>query len=267
MAFLAHWKIDEAPLANATTAIDSIAGGSGSHSGAYAFTGTGYYGRLDACGVGGRHLRLVNTASDGGHITSIGNPGDFRLAGTFTGMFWFHKDHYYFDHTRTVFNCTGINDSSADENDWWDINCFAGRTIQVRWETAPGVRVTVGSALNILPKNGWCHIAVVRYEVVTGMWGIKFYVNGVLADTQDNSGSGWSPPVGGVNALPYIGRTGATTHIGYETWIDSVRFYDDAQSDSQILAVYNDEVSAIFGTQIGETGPNNTGLNAGFSTI
>jgi hypothetical protein len=288
MTLLAHWKFDEgAAVTGITSAIDSVAGGSGSHSGTYGFT-TGSLGRLVPGGVGGRHLRCIS-GTGGGVITSIGNPSDFRIASLFTAMFWFGFDattQLYSGSTRKIFNCTGINDVDAVQNDWFDIRLFAPYAIQVRWETAPGVRVTVTSANYILHRNGWMHIAVVRYEVTPGFVGVRFYINGVLVDTQDNGGAGFSVPVGGSSALPYIGRDGYANDTGI-IHIDSLRFYDTVENVATILGIYNDEIDYIEGIPVEEpdiyssqsvinygprysiidSGENNPRDNAGFNQL
>lgn len=255
MTFLAHWKCDEGSGVKAQTAIDSEGNGSGSHTGDYIFNASSdSYAALSSGGVGGKHLHTTrNTSGYGGGIDNIGNPADFRLLGTFTVMFWFCDDWFrILTYGKYFVGCTGANDLSTAEHDLWQVRYAANRAIAVYWETAPGVRTTVTSASEIRKKNGWDHIAVVRYEVTSGMWGIKFYVNGVLADTQDNSGVGWAPPTDGANSLPYVCRRGSRLDNDAHE-IDSIRVYDTAENVSVILAAYNAEKEFFFGLEVDDT--------------
>ncbi len=289
MTFLAHWKCDEGSGIEATVAIDSEGNGSGSHNGTYGYSTTSdNYGSLSSGGVGGKHLHTTRNASGyGGAIININNPADFRLVGTFTAMFWFCDDYYrVITYGRYFIGCTGAEDTTIAENDLWQVRHASHRAIAVYWETSPGVRTTVTSVTGICKKNGWDHFAVVRYEVTAGMWGIKFYVNGVLADTQDNTGAGWSPPTGGTNSLPYVCRNGGSINND-ESEIDSIRVYDTEENAATILAVYDAEKQYFEGLgvddtielgmvrslpdeaeyQVIDTGPNSDRINAGFSTV
>ena len=289
MAFLAHWKIDEGIGGNPTTAIDDQGGGSGQHDGTYDLP-WGSAGLFPG-GIGGKHLHLYSSgASARGYIGSIGNPSDFRLLGIVSAMLWFHPDTYYgmtaASDLKYLIGCTGADDVGAAENDLWSVEAYFPNLLRVQWETAPGVRVTVTSNNDIYPENGWMHLAIVRYEVVANKWGIKFYVNGALADTQDNAGAGWNPPVGGGSTLPLVGKA-VSAYSPRSFNLDSVRVYDDEQSVAQILAIYNAEKPLFEGLPAAdlslpsrnlvvnqyqyarvETGPNaTTRENAGFSIV
>src|SRR4030042_1028319 len=235
MTFLAQWKKNDGPYQGATVAADAEGGGSGSHDGVWTW---GSYGQLNPGGPYGMHVRNQT----GGYVSSIGNPADLRLLGNITVAAWIHADDYYYwsdSNPRYIVNCTGTDDTQA-QNDLWSLEVVGDRALRFRWENGVGVDVVVDSDDNILPIQGWSHVIVVRYEVVAGKWGIRFYVDGSLASTKDNGGAGWDPPDGGGSSLPYVGRRGGS--VSGTMWMyASVRIYDTAEDDAGALAIYSIE--------------------------
>lgn len=264
MTFVAHWKVNEGSLLSPTTAIDSAAGLSGSHNGTYDHYSLSY-GKFESGGVGGRNVHIISSGRSS--IGSIGNPTDFHISTDLTVMFWFYMDLYGGNYTRKVVNCTGVNNSSADENDWWKIE-LTGTTLlptfRMVWQTGVGSNTTVTADYNTFPSNGFYLASIVRYEVTTNKYGVKFYANGSLVNTKDNGGIGWDPPVGGVNALPYVGRDGYGVSQSYFAY-DSVRVYDEELNESQIDEIYQEENQYYEGMPVVESGLYSSRSGAGFN--
>lgn len=243
MTLLAHWKIDDGRDITAPAAVDSAAGGSGAHDGSYSFSS---YDKLYPFGVGSVHMFVANN----GYISSIANPADLRLIGSLTLLLWVAPDEYYgwvAGGTRKLISCSATDNATEATNNPFNLYTQIANPRQVifHWQhTASNTDIYVTSAV-ILPIAGWCHLAVVRYEISSGFFGVKFYVDGVLADTQDNGGPGYAAPTGGGSALPYIGRDNAGIS-GTDFMYDSVRIYDTEESDANILAVYNAEKLDVF---------------------
>lgn len=223
-----------------TTALDAAAGGSGAHDGTYVLSSTLGWGNLLPGGVGGKHV--VNRGNNaGGTVISIGNPSDLRLLGAMTVMAWYAPDDYYYHYNPSyIASCTGLDETEA-ENDLWSLEIAGVRIVRLRWENGLGVDINAVSGASFLNQQGWTHVAVTRYEMTPGKWGCDFYADGQYHSTDDNTGSGYDPPTGGGNSLPYLGRIGVAqtpTSMSY----DSVRVYDTEESAASILAVYNAEV-------------------------
>lgn len=237
MTLLAHWPLDDG-TPTVSTARDAAAGGSGSHEGSY----NHYFvlpGNLIPGGVGGQHLYIRN-GGNYGTIDSILNPSDLRLTGTMTVMCWFHNDPTYVTAAQYIANCAGVDDTEA-ENDLWDFRVDTSGRVHLYWENGAGVDVQTTSGNDLWVVQGWTHIAAVRYEVVAGKWGTKFYANGQLHSTDDNTGAGYDPPTGGGNSLPFVGKKN-TSYNTRRTHVDSIRVYDTAESQPNIEAVYDTEV-------------------------
>jgi len=240
MTFLAHWKIEEGRGAgpNGQTAYDSAAGGSGDHNGVYKLD-TGYSGVLASPGVGGVHLQPVNLF-DHGYIYNFNNIADLRLTGVMTLMFWFRKPEGYAVVNGCVIADCGGNAETQAANRLWMVDTRDGRLIRMLWENGAGVDVSVISTA-IMPVRGrFVHVAVVRYEISPGFYGVRFYIDGSLADTQDNGGPGYAGPDGGSSSILYIGRyeNGQPARV---YCVDSVRVYDSDEGAS-VAGIYAAEL-------------------------
>lgn len=247
MTLLAHWPIDDGlDRPTPATARDVAAGGSGAHDGTYTW---GTYSELWAGGYTPDSNRVgAFLYSHYAYIDSIANPADLRLLGemTISGWFWvdFHAIangfHEWDDGVRKFVTCGAADDASEATNDCFDLRNNA-RKVEFGWQFGAGqTQVTVQSA-DILPWIGPVHIAAVRYEVSVGFYGVKFYIDGVLVDTQDNTGSGWAGPTGGGSCLPRLLRDAAGINNRI-LMADSIRIYDTAENDAAILAIYNAEL-------------------------
>lgn len=247
MTLLAHWPIDDGIYRpSPATVRDIAAGGSGAHDGEYNW---GTYGGLYPGGVGGRHFR----ADSSSYVKNITNPSDLRLLGSITIMLWaWVEDLYHWDYgARRLVSCSVSDLGSEATND-----CFLLRSssyeLLMSWQySASQTTVNVTSIVDILPYSGPVHIAVVRYEISPGFYGVKFYLDGVLVDTQDNSGVGWPAPTGGGSCVPYIGRDVLTSSAAF--FIDSVRIYDSEESDANILSVFDSETDIIHASEFDHT--------------
>lgn len=246
MTLLAHWPIDDGlDRPSPATARDVAAGGSGAHDGTYVW---GTSSRLWAGGysVGaGRSGKFLY--SKYAYISSLANAADLRLLGDMTIAGWFWVDfievssgfHEWNDGVRKLVSCSVANDASEATNDCYDLR-NNNHKLEFSWQFGAGQTVVTVQSADILPYVGLAHIAAVRYEVTTGFYGVKFYINGVLADTQDNGGSGWAAPSGGGSCTPQLLRdsSGINSKI---LLVDSIRIYDSAENDAAILAIYNEE--------------------------
>jgi len=247
MTLLAHWKLDEDRGIGTTTCLDSAGGGSGSHDGTYTMGSNEGGGALFPGGVGGSHLY---STYQGGVVRSIANPSDFNLHGSLTIEFWLHHwDEYtYWNGTARIMSSYFTPwATEADNYPWyiWTTNAQQGAPI-LSWQYGSSGTV-VNVSCSVSPEPMWTHIAIKRYEITPGYYGVKFYYNGVLVDTQDNSGVGWPAPTGGANCIPaFGGRYDSFTSYYVHFFLDSVRIYDDEQSDEEILAVYGEEVLEMF---------------------
>jgi hypothetical protein len=238
MAFLAHFKFADAPAQNATTALDSEGGGTGSHSGTYSFTSPVSNGSIMPGGIEGRHVRIQN--ADSGSVTSLGNIADLRITGEMTVAFWYYTEDT--DSWHPIIEINGINETQA-ENKLFAVNRESTGRLSMKWENGAGVDVDVNSINNIvIDFDRWLHCAVVR-EANGGNFNVKFYVNGVLVDTQDNGGSGYAGPDGGGNSLGFIGRDQASTEPVGTFRFDSLRIYNSAENATTILGIYNSELA------------------------
>jgi len=245
MAFLAHWKIGGAPgdAMNGQAAVDSAAGGSGAHDGTYVLNALGGS-LLKGFGTDeGLHLQ-ASSYWNYGYIHNMANVADLRLQGLMTVAAWFRKlDNYAVESGLYLANCGGSAGTQA-ENRQWTLEARAGGGLRMLWENGVGVNVDVQSISGILPvRTRWVHVAAVRYEVTPGFYGVRFYVDGVLADTQDNTGSGWAPPDGGGSSPVYIGRwAGGQPARGFA--VDSVRLYDSDEG-ANLAAIVAAEAPAF----------------------
>lgn len=251
MVLLAHWPIDDGYVDAPTTTRDIAGGGSGAHDGVPNLSSSFCY---RPGGVGGHHLHKRSNSYEGS-VASIANPADFRLLGELSVSGWLCPDdsYYWYTYDRVLACCDGIDETEA-ENRLWDFrtngSATGGRGLSLRWENGAGVDVRVDSiSLASWPTQGWCHVAAERYEVTPGFWGVRFYLNGVLVDTQDNGGAGWAPPTGGGNSLPFLARLNQSVGGYREFKYDSVRVYDSAVGASQHAA---DVAADIAAGQIGD---------------
>lgn len=243
MTLLSHWKLGDGRY-NPSTAIDAAAGGSGAHDGSYSWGASPAGGALFPGGVDGSHLY---SAYNGGYIDSIGNPADLRLLGGMTIMLWLHhwdaNQYWGYAGNRFICNCTSYPWTAEADNTPWDVyvsHVNVGRPY-FRWDygTSP-TSVWIQCAVD--PPARWYHLAIKRYEISAGYYGVKFYYDGVLVDTQDNGGPGWPAPTGGGNAIPYIGRRDDANNTYYcHYFLDSIRIYDSEESDAAIEAVHDAE--------------------------
>lgn len=234
MVLLAHWPIDDGYFGAPTVARDIAGGGSGAHDGVPNISSASYsYGNYRPGGVGGHHMHKRANSYEGS-IASIANPSDFLLLGNIAVSCWVAPDGYYYwySYDRVFATCEGDQNSELEaDNMLWEFRtnngATGGRGLSFLWEYGAGNDVRVDSiSLASWPIQGWCHVGAERYEVTPGFWGVRFYVNGVLVDDQNNGGSGWPAPTGGANALPFVARKN-TSNGGYREWFyDSVRVYD-----------------------------------------
>jgi hypothetical protein len=254
MVLLAHWPIDDGYSNQPTVTRDAAGGGSGAHDGVPQLDTS--EAKYQPGGVGGQHLFHQGNSLDG-TVSSIANPADFQLFGALTLSAWVAPDTYYFwgGGEHYIVSCSGPNSGLQADNNLFDFRVGAGRFLKLQWQNGLGVNVVVTSTSNILPyHSGWSHVAAERYEVTPGFWGVRFYVNGALADTQDNGGAGWLPPDGGANALPYIARLNHDDGAVYrDNYYDSVRVYDTAIGQSAIAADVAADIAA------GQPGPSGDG--------
>jgi len=258
MVLLAHWPLDDGDYRPAPpTARDVAAGGSGSHAGTYTWGSGG----LRPTGVGGHHFE-----SDDSYIDSIGNPSDLILLGSVTAVSWLWCDDYYhFGYeNRNVVSCVAVDDATIATNDafWLRNNAFK---LEFAWQYGAGqTQVTATTSTSVLPYGKPSHVAAVRYQISPGFYGVKFYVDGILVDTQDNGGPGWAAPTGGSSCVPYVGY--ALTDNNRACYLDSVRIYDSEESTANILAIYDAEKDSIMMAAT-HNGPNSSRENSGWAKL
>jgi hypothetical protein len=263
MTLLAHWKIGGAPGAylNGQQATDAAGGGSGFHHGLYSLN-VSSGGFLDPPGVDGLGMR--NRAySSYGTIYSIANNADFiALKGDMTVMAWYRTDNStYNQDTMYIASCGGSGETS-DLNHQWLLEVRTGNALRLFWEYGAGVDAAVQSANDILPVRTWyTHVAAVRYEIVPGFYGVRFYVNGVLVDTQTNGGAGYAAPTDGSNSPTYVGRSG-DSQATQTFYIDSVRVYDTTE-DAIIPGIYAAE-APFYALEAHDISPSFTRTTRGF---
>jgi len=176
-----------------------------------------------------------------------------------------HDDAYY----SWAFSDRAIAGASSDGSgleagnaQWW-FQTKTDRQLQLSWLYGAGSLVEILSGGTPLPLNGWVHVGVERYEVISGFWGAKFYVNGSLWSTQDNGGAGWPAPTGGSLAQMNLACS-QTWHGGYELNYDSVRVYDAAVGAAQMLADFNADIAAGHPGSAGQGGVVKTDNPTGF---
>lgn len=240
MVLLAHYKFNEAPAQNATTAVDVAAGGSGSHSGTYTFSSPDNNGGLEPGGIGGRHTRI--SLNDSGSVASLGNISDLRITGEMTVMFWYYSEDT--DSWHPIVEVNGVDETQA-ENKLFSVSRESSGRLAMKWEYSTGIDIDVFSANNIVQDlDKWMHCAIVR-KLNGSNFNVLFYVNGVLVDTQDNGGGGYTAPDGGGNSLGFIGRDQASTEPVGTYRIDSLRVYNTAESSASISSQYSAEVDSF----------------------
>jgi hypothetical protein len=251
MAELARYLFNEAPVQGAVTAVDTVAGGSGSHSGSYFFTATPSDGSILPGGVGGSHVRI--SLADSGSVVTLGNIADLRLTGEMTVTFWYYTEGV--DSWHPIIEVNGVDETQV-ENKLFAVSRESSGRLAMKWEHTAGVDVDVNSANNIVQNwYQWIHCAVVRVAN-GGNFDVLFYVNGALVDTQDNGGGGYQGPDGGGNSLAFIGRDQASAEPVGTFRMDSLGIYNSAESAGTILALYTAEealrqASVIRDTDIG----------------
>jgi len=239
MTFLAHYLFNEAPVQEATTAIDIEAGGSGPHNGTYTFSSPSSRGGLEPGGIGGRHTWI--SLNDSGSVTGLGNINNLRISGAMTMSFWYYSDNI--DAWHPIMEMNGV-DETQPENKLFGVSRETSGRLAMKWENGAGVDVNVFSSNNIVEVlDQWYHCAVVR-KANGGNFDVLFYVDGTLVDTQDNGGSGYAGPDGGTNSFGFIGRDQASTEPSGAFRIDSLRLYDTALSAGDINSIYLIEKAA-----------------------
>ena len=239
MTFLAHWKIGGSPGSglDGQPAIDSAAGGLGAHNGVYrvtteeSITSTHGYDEYQS-------LRGSGSGTDG-IIDTIANVSDLQLTGTYTVMFWFMPRNVL-DNGMYVYS-VGASGESLETNFLVHIEARSNGSIRVFWEYDAGTDVNVYSVTELISVIRWHHVAVVRYPISSN-YGVKFYIDGVLADTQNNGGAGYPAAADGSSTAAYIGRTATdSTAVNYYN-LDSIRVYDTDES-ANVASVYATESS------------------------
>jgi hypothetical protein len=240
MAELLQFKFNEAPVQGAPTAIDLVAGGTGSHSGTYYWHASTSYGSLKPGGIGGRYVHIDN--SDSGSITSLGNIADLRITGALTLMFWYYSLGVNTWHP--IMEVNGTDDSQA-ENKLFSVSRESSGRLSMKWEHSTGTDVDVYSANDIIENAyKWYHCAVVR-KANGANYDVLFYINGALVDTQDNGGGGYTGPDGGGNSLAFVGRDQASNEPAGAFDIDSVRLWNSAENVTSINSVYTTEYAEM----------------------
>jgi len=241
MVLLAQWNLDEGPEDVPTTAIDSAAGGSGSHDGTYTLGGK------VAGGLGPWHL----TAASSNYVTSFLNDADLHLLGEMTVMCWYMKPgNDYWGGGSSALAMVGSGSSGSENYNYnylFDFN--GGEDFVLRWESAEGVWHVPASGTGILSPWGWNHVAAARYDIA-GNLGVKFYVDGQLVMTDDNGGPGYSPPTNGTLSEMMIGRYGGNANT-LMAHMCELRIYDEERSQAQIEAVYDAGLPSIEGSIVG----------------
>jgi hypothetical protein len=101
----------------------------------------------------------------------------------------------------------------------------------VRTSTGGPDRGIQGGAAR-LPLNTWSHIAVTYERIATGSV-LKFYINGVLANTINSTLA--QSILAGTQPL-HIGQSNAQISEGFNGLIDEVRIYSRALSGDEITA-------------------------------
>lgn len=241
MTLIAHWPLTGNPgdAEDGQPAYDIAGGGSGYHDGIYEVSTSEI---LGPWGVGGRHLNCNQLLS--GYVHSFANLSDFiALKGEMTVCCWRRKHQGATSTEQGRMVCCGGAGETSDTNYQWQFETRANGALSLFWEYGAGSDVIPISATGILSNNGgWYHVAAVRYLITPGFFGVRYYVNGVLVDTQDNGGSGYPPPDGGSSSSLFIGRnTGGDPPAGTGFGIDSVRVYDTDES-SNIATIYAAEL-------------------------
>jgi hypothetical protein len=238
MVLVAHWKFNEEVGQEAVTAVDVAGGLSGSHSGTYSWHATFDNGYLSPGGIGDRHCYI--NQNDSGSVDSLGNISDLRLDDELTVMFWYYSEGV--DTWHPIIDIDGVDETQA-ENRLFAVSRESSYELSMEWEHTAGVDVNVVSTGNIVDgTNQWYHCAVVR--IANGAnYDVLFYVNGVLADTQDNGGGGYVGPDGGGNALGFIGRNQASTEPTGAFRIDSLRVYNTPETVTTIADIYTTELA------------------------
>lgn len=241
MTLIAHWPLAGAPgdSEDGQAAPDIAAGGSGAHDGIFEVSASE---PLKPWGSGNTHLFCNELSS--GYVHTFSNLADLRgLQGTMTVACWRKK---YQSATGTDYgylaSCGGGDETQA-ANYQWQFRSRINGALELFWENGLGVDVLTASITGLLPNNGgWHHVAAVRYQISPGFYGVKYFVDGVLADTQDNGGGGFPGPDGGSASVFYIGRnTNAQPPGNTDYGVDSVRVYDTDES-ANISSIYASEI-------------------------
>jgi len=157
-----------------------------------------------------------------------------QLTGTYSVMFWFMPRNII-NNSMYVFNVGGSGETQA-LNHLIFIEVRLNGAIRVFWEYGSGTNVDIYSTANLINAMRFHHVAVIRYPIAAN-YGVKFYIDGVLADTKDNGGTGYTAADGGTSALGYIGRTAEDTTAANYYNVDSVRVYDTDES-ANVAAVH-----------------------------
>lgn len=248
MTLLAHWKMGDGRAGGPSVAKDAAAGGSGAHDGTYNLTSTYVF-------PGGPYGGHLYSTYQGGYIYNILNPADLRILGELTISAWVHHwDEYLGWQTGVHYVCVchkSAWSTEADNNPWYF--CVYNQALYLSWQYG-SVPTGVAVQSTVELKGKWSHVAVKRYEISPGYYGVKFYIDGQLVETMDNGGPGWPGPTGGGNALPFMGRNEANLQAYYVHYHStSIRIYDEALLDEDIEDIYDTEL-ALFQSEIEQEG-------------
>jgi len=267
MTLLAHWKLNDRPIRDAHGGVAYDSGSAGRYSGVYTFISSG---GLFSGGAYGRYFYASSHWTGGiSKVHTWSNIAELRLQDEMTISAWVHPqlswDTSYGFYSENIVGVIGVDETEV-ENDPWRLSIDAASLrMSFMWEHGLGTDVIVYSSNNILARLGWIHIVAVRYLVAPGMYGIRYYQDGVLFSTHDNGGVGYSPPTGGGNSLGSIGPiiSGVTTMNS----ISSVRVYNHAMLDTEVTALHDEESVGVYRQTVIETGVNSPEQDAGFKRL
>jgi hypothetical protein len=230
--------------------VDIAAGGSGSHSGTY------YDQQLVPPGIDGYHL-FIDTSD--GTVRDVQNNSDLIILGDLTLGCWLHEyeenEQGYIGSEGWLTSCRLIA-CGADGETLATNYCYlmqvsgTATELQLFWEYGAGSNVAALSGAGLVNNMGWTHVMMVREDYSGGPnQQVKFYKDGQLFSTDNNSGAGFTPPADGSSGYCQIGRGGesagtARAHIG------SVRIYNEALDAAAVETVYDSEKEYFQNVQV-----------------
>ena len=211
---VSHYKLDEGA---GTTALDSSGNGNNGtlvNGPKYTSNQNGIYGKaLDFDGIN-QYINVPNPSTD--------------LSGTLTISMWFKRD-------TTNTHQTLISKDGTKELELY-LGGYSGST---NLKFYHGDISIDGPLTSTFLPNIWYHLVITR-EGVTGLWTIKFYING-LFNTQ---GSTSTNPVASTNNI-FIGAENDSNSLGNEDFdgkISDVRIYNQALTAEQVKQIYNNNL-------------------------